>query len=222
MATRSPESECSAGQEPVWNDAPLKRSIPSMSGYRSSPNIPGPATTVSAVTVLPWPVVRRQWAVSESQWAASTLVPRWTWGPDAERGNDLLEVGEDLGLSGERPRPIRLGREREGVEVRRDVAGETGISVAAPRAADAFGLFEDHEVLDAGLPQSHRGADAPGAGTDDGDPVRASGIKGHGALRRTRTACRHGMIPLDRTVVQRIRTAARRSIPRGASRGHAR
>ena len=48
-----------------------------------------------------------------------------------------LQVGADLGLAGVGARPVRVGRERERVQVRGHVARAAGIRVVVPRPADA-------------------------------------------------------------------------------------
>ena len=50
-----------------------------------------------------------------------------------------LEVAEDLGLTGEAPGPVPLGREREAVQVAGDVAGRARVGVVTPGAAEAVG-----------------------------------------------------------------------------------
>ena len=91
---------------------------------------------------------------------------------DVEAVHAVLEVGEDLGLLGELPGPVDVGRERERVEVRRHVAGGAGIRVVPPGAADAVGLLVDRERLDAGPLQLDAHADAAEAGADDRDARR--------------------------------------------------
>lgn len=58
----------------------------------------------------------------------------------------LLEVGEDLRLGGKGARPVRVGSERERVEVGRHIARSTRVGVVAPRSADAVALLVDREV----------------------------------------------------------------------------
>ena len=65
---------------------------------------------------------------------------------DAGPRGDLLEVGLDLRLRGEGDRPVGVGRERERVELARDVAGRAGVGVVAPGAADVGALLDDEEV----------------------------------------------------------------------------
>ena len=95
----------------------------------------------------------------------------------AEALGRLAEVGEDLGLRRVGLAPLGVRRERERVEVARDVAAATGVSVVAPRAADVLGPLED-DVVEAGALEGDRGAEAGEAGADDGDlvvgPIRSS------------------------------------------------
>src|SRR6201991_1783091 len=94
-------------------------------------------------------------------------------------GGDLLEVGQDLRLVGERLAPPRVQRVRVGVEVRRHIASGTGIGVVAPGAAEAIATVEDREVVTA-LVELNAHRDAARACADDRD------------LRlRTRHLCNH-------------------------------
>jgi hypothetical protein len=102
---------------------------------------------------------------------------------------DVLEIGLDLGLGGEAARPARVRGEGELVEVRRDVAGGTGVGVVVPDAADPFGALEHGDVVVAGAMQHRDGADAAEAPTDDGDRRRSAmavlvGSAAHGAETR--------------------------------------
>src|SRR5580704_10926753 len=80
------------------------------------------------------------------------------------------QVGADLGLPGEAVRPARVGRERERVQVRRNVAGAAGVSVVPPGAADRGGALQDDEIGPARLAQPDARAQAADAGPDDRDP----------------------------------------------------
>src|SRR5439155_18328544 len=84
-------------------------------------------------------------------------------------GDAVLEVREDLLARGEPPGPVALGLEGERVQVRGDVAGEAGVRVVAPHAADALGAVEDRERLHPRAPQGDAHADAGEAAADDGD-----------------------------------------------------
>ena len=79
---------------------------------------------------------------------------------------DPFEVIPDLGLIGERVLPVRLGLEGVGVQVRRDVAGTTGVAVVAPSTTDVVGLLQDDEVH-ALLLQRDRHTQAGEPGPDD-------------------------------------------------------
>src|SRR5690242_16551099 len=61
------------------------------------------------------------------------------------------------------------GRERERVEVRRDVARRARVGVGAPDAADGLAPFEDLEVLDPDLAKPDLHPDAPEAAAYDPD-----------------------------------------------------
>jgi hypothetical protein len=82
---------------------------------------------------------------------------------------DLFDVGLDLGLRREGGAPLRVEREREGVEVARHVTCATRVGVVAPGAPDALVALEDYEV---GVPSTlqptgHRQAGE--AAADHGD-----------------------------------------------------
>src|SRR5439155_6545992 len=79
----------------------------------------------------------------------------------------VLEVVLDLGAPREHAAPLRVRSERVRVERRRDVAPAAGIGVVTPGAAEAVSLLEQHEVLDAGLAQFDRGANAGEAAAHD-------------------------------------------------------
>ncbi len=88
---------------------------------------------------------------------------------DAVAVGDIGEVLLDL-LAGRREvTPLRVEGEGVAVDVRRHVAGDAGIGVLAPGAADPIGLFEHGHVV-AGLAQLDRGEDARHPRTDDGRP----------------------------------------------------
>jgi len=80
---------------------------------------------------------------------------------------DPPQVGLDLGLGRERPRPVRVRREGERVELGGDVAGGTGIGVVAPGAADVVAALDHEEVLLAVLGEPDRHAETAEAGADD-------------------------------------------------------
>src|SRR5699024_12121021 len=88
----------------------------------------------------------------------------------------LADVGLDLRLAGERPRPLAVGREGERVQLRGHVAGRSGIGVVAPGAADLAAALDDEEVFLAGLVEPDRRTQAGEAGADDQDP----GVAGTG------------------------------------------
>ena len=81
-------------------------------------------------------------------------------------GRDLLQVREDLGLRGVGVRPVGVRREREAVEVARDVAGRARVGVGPPRAAERLVLLDDEELLPV-LLEADRQGHAGEAGADD-------------------------------------------------------
>src|SRR5919109_1744054 len=80
---------------------------------------------------------------------------------------DALEVAPDLRTRRERVAPVRVELERVLVEARRYVAGESGVGVVPPRAADGLGLLVDLEAVDAGLLELDAHAQARHPGTHD-------------------------------------------------------
>ena len=90
------------------------------------------------------------------------------------------EVGLDLGLGRVGLGPVRVGCERERVEVRRDVAAAAGVGVVAPGAADVVGPLED-DVLDVPIGEPDRGGEA---GEPRADDDRSGVGHGPGTYRR--------------------------------------
>ena len=84
-----------------------------------------------------------------------------------EPGHQRLEVVEDLGLFGELPGPVGLGREREAVEVRRDVAPRARIAVVPPGSPHPVGLLEEGEGVASGEFELDRHRQPTRAPTDD-------------------------------------------------------
>src|SRR5690348_223575 len=82
---------------------------------------------------------------------------------------DLFQVAPDLWLPGEAVCPAGVRRERERVQVRRDVAGAPGIGVVPPGASDRGRPLQDDEVGHARLLQPDARAEPAEASTDDGD-----------------------------------------------------
>jgi hypothetical protein len=77
------------------------------------------------------------------------------------------EVRLDLVAGRESPAPVGVEGERIGVDVGGHVAGDPGIRVLAPGAAQPVGLLVDGEVAQAGLLQPDPGQDARHAAADD-------------------------------------------------------
>ena len=87
----------------------------------------------------------------------------------------VAQVAKDLPLRREAAAPAPRP-ERERVQVRRHVAGGTGIGVVPPGSPWLFALVDDEEVLDARPPQRDTHADPAEPGTDHDHAVwRTSG-----------------------------------------------
>jgi hypothetical protein len=93
---------------------------------------------------------------------------------DAVAIGAVAQVVPDLGLRREEARPVRVRRERERVQVRRDVALAARVRVVAPRAADVGRALEDDEVVLAGLLELDGDAQAREPGAENGDLVHGA------------------------------------------------
>ena len=102
---------------------------------------------------------------------------------DAGLAGDPLEVGQDLRLGRERPRPVGVGREAERVELAGHVARGARVGVVAPGAADGAALVDDEEVAEPVLVELDGGAEAREPGADD-ERVHALGQVGRGKRGR--------------------------------------
>ncbi|MCY1408187.1 hypothetical protein D9M71_235060 [compost metagenome] len=80
-----------------------------------------------------------------------------------------FQVGLDLFLLGEHPRPVRVWLEGEGIQVRLHVTAAARVVVHPPGAADAGLLLEHQEIVLAFLLQADRHTEAGETGTYDGD-----------------------------------------------------
>src|SRR5713101_4578321 len=82
-----------------------------------------------------------------------------------------LQVIVDLLLARIHARPIGRRYEREGIEMRRDVAGAAGITIVPPGAADVFALFDDEKGAQTGFNKldAHANPGKPGADDQDVD-----------------------------------------------------
>jgi hypothetical protein len=100
---------------------------------------------------------------------------------------DLLDVSLDLGLGRVAARPARIWRERELVQVRRDVAGRTRICVLVPDAAEPRLPLEHRDVAVARPLQHDRCADTPESCAHDGD----RGVAGRAGAPATASARTH-------------------------------
>lgn len=66
------------------------------------------------------------------------------------------------------------------------VAGGAGVLVVAPRPADLLGLFEDDEIVDAGLSQPDGHAQAAEARSDDDHADRLGRLRARALARSSR------------------------------------
>ncbi|SLE40355.1 Uncharacterised protein [Mycobacteroides abscessus subsp. massiliense] len=87
---------------------------------------------------------------------------------DIEGSGDMPEIVGNLPARGEELRPVRLGREGELVEPRRDIAAQSRIGVVTPGTTDLVRLLQNGDVGDSGPPQHGCHAQPRHAGTDDG------------------------------------------------------
>ena len=78
-----------------------------------------------------------------------------------------FEVLQDLRLAGPQARPVGIEVERIGIQMRLHIAGQTGIGVDPPGAADAVLAVEDREVTKAVLPQENPQRQPTRARADD-------------------------------------------------------
>lgn len=79
----------------------------------------------------------------------------------------VTDIAVDFHLRRVLARPVRLGFEGIGIQVRRHIAGRARIMVVAPGATDLGSLFQNQEVALSGLLQLDRQTDAAKAGTND-------------------------------------------------------
>lgn len=98
-----------------------------------------------------------------------------------------LEVLEDLLVARIGLGPVVLATEREGVEVRGDIAGGARVRVVEPRAANLGGGLEDLEGRDPCCLQAHSHADATKASANDRDARRVAVVPGSHTRQFTRT-----------------------------------
>ena len=133
---------------------------------------------------------------------------------DAVGLRHVLEIGLNLGPRREQMAPLRIGLEGVAVEMGGDIAGQAGVGVVAPRAAEAIGLLVDGEVVEARLQQLDRGQDARHPGAYDGEAEARVRLRRRAPERR-RAARRHGV---PRCLREFARTGSNPKAPGG--RGH--
>ena len=88
---------------------------------------------------------------------------------EPELAGGVAQIPVDLGPRRKEAGPLDVRGEGELVPQRRDVDGQTGIVVVAPRPAEVVAALEDHEICDAPSPQQMPARDTAGPASDDGD-----------------------------------------------------
>ena len=158
----------------------------------------------------------RHSSASSSQRADGDLVAIADVRVDAVLASDPAQVLPDLGLRRERPAPVRVGRERERVQVRGHVAGAARVGVIAPGAAQLLGPLEHDEVVDALLLQADRHAQPGEARADD---RRRDGAGSRAPAKPTLVGSAHGFSgPVLSGAGARRRAAPSRALGRRAAR----
>ena len=166
--TRAPSIATLWSQRELWNCTPAKESRPSKSGYarvmqharRRDHDVDIVVVTLGRLEVPP--------AVGER--AAHHLVVETNALDDTEVAGNPFEIRPDLGAGREPVTPVGRERERVRVEMRRNVACETGVRVLAPRSADGRALLVHREVGEARFGELDRAQDAGHAGADHREP----------------------------------------------------
>ena len=97
------------------------------------------------------------------------LVPEPQMRAQTVQGHAPAQVGPDLRLGREAAGPVRVGGERQRVQVGRDVTGRARIGVRTPDPAQPVAALEDHDVLDTASPELDGGGDASEPASDDRD-----------------------------------------------------
>ena len=164
--TLRPVRSTSWFQRAEWNTSPAKPSRPGRSGTEGSAI--GPLASMST------PAVQRPGAGLDPP-ALRGVVPGGLQQAAAEAdvrqqpvlAGDPSQVVADLGLPGEGAGPVRVGREGQRVQVRRDVAGAARIGVVPPDAADLLLALQHGEVLAAALERVRRGQPAEARADND-------------------------------------------------------
>ena len=118
-----------------------------MSGMLGWWSTPVAAITTSTSSRWPASVVSRQRPLRVLQPLDRVAEPDVPL--DVPVAGDLLEVRLDLGAGRVAVAPLGIEREGVAVEVRGDVAGDAGVGVLPPGAAQPVGLLVDGEVVDA-------------------------------------------------------------------------
>ena len=181
-ATRLPVRSTSWRQRAVWNDGPAKSSRPGIGGTLGTESWPQAVTSTSA-SCGPAVVSSVQRRRGSSKLALVHLGAQPNAVEHAVAPRHVLHVGLDLCSRRVAPRPVRVGREGELVEVRGHVAGDARIGVEVPDAADPVAALEDRHVVVA-LPAEHHGR---------ADPAEAAAHDGHRRHVR-KESCRAALV----------------------------
>ena len=185
-----------------------------MSGGFGSLNSPAPVNSMSAVRLPgarldpPQLSLRVPARVGHLVAVADVLV-------GAVLAGDPPQVLPDLGLGRERLAPVRVGCERERVQVRRHVARAAGVGVIAPGAPELLGPLEHDEVVDVVLLEADSDAQAGEAGARRS---RCAGAGSRARGKRTLVVSAHDHARSSLAGVRARRGAApSRALLRGAA-----
>ena len=147
-ATRLPRVSMSV-QRAVCTTGPANESRPGMSGMNGWCRTPVAAMTKSASISSPSAVRHPPSVVGEHRLGDFAVKSQMRF--QLQLVDEVAVVALDLVAGRPHVVPVGLGRERELVAVGRHVAAQTGVAVPVPDAADVGTLFQDGEVVEAGL-----------------------------------------------------------------------
>ena len=181
-ATRLPVRSSPWSQRAVWNALPSKRSRPGSSGDHGSLRRPGAVTSTRAASGSPEVSSSQCWR-SATQVAPSSSQLRRVWRSTSNRRAQSRRYSQDLVAHRVRGLPVVLRRERERVEVGRDVALRARVAVRPPGPAHVGAAFEQDEVLDARLLEADRHPEPAEAGAHDRDLVHVRLVHARNAIR---------------------------------------
>ena len=152
IATRLPARSTSWSHCAVWKLGPAKSSMPGDRRERRHESWPQAVIRTSASCVA-GARLERSSARGPRRSARGDLGAGAHAVEHALLARDTLDVGLDLVAWRVAPRPVRVRRERELVEVRGDVACDARVACWLPDAADALAALEDRDVVVAGAAQ---------------------------------------------------------------------